>query len=350
MNNRETTLLEAAADHLRARNLAVAIEEPRRDGGPDGGVDAWFRVAKDKKHIEYAVQVKRQVTPPTLGAVVVQLKHRGELIKKPTLLITTHITPPIADRLIEMNQQFVDAAGNAFLDAPGMFVLITGRKPEKDAVAEKPGRTFTPAGLKTLFALICDPELAAAPYREIAAAAGVALGALPNVLAGLQRAGHLHVMGNKRKLVPTKRLLDEWALAYARQLRPKQLLRTLFAPTFKTWRNWNLKIDGAKWGGEPAAALLTEYLEPGVLTLYAEKVPARLMVQHRMTTARPNDEHQLVEVRAPFWGAAVTLISRPDLVPTALIYADLLATGDARCLETAQIIYEEHLARSFTAT
>jgi len=346
MNNDETTLLEAAAGHLRARDLTVAIKEPRRDER----IDAWFRVTKDKKHIDYAVEIKRHVTPQTLGAVVAQLKQWGELTNKPPLLITTYLTPPIADRLTEMHQQFVDAAGNAFLNAPGMFVLITGRKPEKDTVADKPSRTFTTAGLKTLFALICNPDLAAAPYREIAAAADVALGALPTVLTGLKRAGHLHVMGNKRKLVATKRLLDEWALVYAQKLRPKQLLRTLVASTFATWRNWNLHTDGATWGGEPAAALLTRYLEPGILTLYAERVPARLMVEQRMTTARPNDQHNLVEVRKPFWGEGVTHKGRPDLVPTALVYADLLATGDARCIETAQMIYEEYLAQFFRAT
>jgi hypothetical protein len=346
MNNDVTTLLKAAAGHLRARDLTVAIKEPRRDER----IDAWFRVTKDKKHIDYAVEVKRQVTHQTLGAVVAQLKHWGEVTKKPPLLVTTYLTPPVADRLTEMHQQFVDAAGNAFLNAPGMFVLITGRKPEKGTIAEKPGRAFTTAGLKTLFALICNPELTTAPYREIAAAADVALGTLPNVLAGLQRAGHLHVMGNKRKLVTTKRLLDEWALAYATKLRPKQLLRTLVATTFETWSNWDLQTDRARWGGEPAAALLTRYLEPGVLTLYAERVPARLMVEHRMATARPNDDHNLVEVRKPFWGAGLTHGDRLDIVPPALVYADLLATGDARCIETSQMIYEEYLARLFTAT
>lgn len=43
-------------------------------------------------------------------------------------------------------------------------MLIMGRKPEKDITVEKPGRAFTTSGLKTLFALICNPELAAAPY------------------------------------------------------------------------------------------------------------------------------------------------------------------------------------------
>src|SRR3954468_14558991 len=174
MNTDQATLLNAAADHLRARDLTVAIKELRR--GDD--IDAWFRVTKDTKHVDYAVDVKRQVTPQTLGAVVAQLKHWGELTKKPPLLVTTHITQPVADRLIAANQQFVDAAGNAYLDAPGMFVLITGRKPEKDAAntGEKPGAAFTNAGLKTLFALICNPEIATGTYRQIAAAANVALG------------------------------------------------------------------------------------------------------------------------------------------------------------------------------
>ncbi len=349
MNTVEATLLDAAAGHLRARDLTVAIKQARRDER----IDAWLRVTKDKKHVDYAVEVKRQVTAQTLGAVVAQLKHWGELTKNPPLLVAAHITPPVADRLTAANQQFVDAAGNAYLNAPGIFVLITGRKPEKgaDKIAEKAGDVFTKPGVKTLFALICNRELGGATYREIATAANVALGALPGVLAGLQQAGHLHVMGNKRKLVATKRLLDEWALAYARRLRPKQLLRTLVTPAFGTWRQWDLQADGGvKWGGEPAAGLLTNYLEPGVLTLYAAKVPARLVVEHRMTTARPNDAHNLVEIRTPFWGEGLVNKQRADLVPEALVYADLLATGDARCIEAAQMIYEYHLAGLFTAT
>ena len=348
MNTAEATLLDTAAAYLRARDLAVVIKQARGDDD----IDAWLRVTKDKKHVDYAVQVKRRVTPQTVGAVVAQLQHRGHLTKKPPLLVTAHVAPPVADRLTAANQQFVDAAGNAYLNAPGMFVLITGRKPEKDAdkTAENAGDVFTKPGVKTLFVLICNPELAAATYRQIAAAAKVALGALPGVLAGLQQAGHLHVMGNKRKLVTTKRLLDEWALAYARRLRGKQLLRTLVTPAFGKWREWDVHADHAKWGGEPAGALLTNYLEPGVLTLYAEKLPARLLVDQRMTTARPNDAHNLVEIRKPFWGEGLENRRRADLVPEPLVYADLLATGDARCIEAAQMIYEEHLARLFTAT
>jgi hypothetical protein len=99
---------------------------------------------------------------------------------------------------------------------------------------------------------------------------------------------------------------------------------------FETWRTWDLHADRAKWGGEPAAALLTKYLKPGALTIYAEKVPARLMVQQRMVTARANDETGLVEIRKPFWGETLRGADHPETVPPALVYADLLATGERR--------------------
>jgi hypothetical protein len=349
MNAREINLLEAATEHLRARGFAAAIEHlPRDERGRQ--IDAVLRLRKDKQEMKYAVEVKRQVTPATLGAVVAQLKHLGQTKNQPFLVVTNHITPPMADQLVAMDQQFLDAAGNGYLNAPGIFVLVTGRRPENKTAPDRPGRAFTTAGLKTLFAFLRNPELAAAPYREIAEAAGVALGALPAVLAGLQQAGHLQVMGNKRKLVATKRLLDDWALAYARTLRPKQLLRTFVATTFENWREWDLKADHAQWGGEPAAALLTKYLRPGILTLYAEKAPAHLIVEQRLTTARANDEQGLVEIRKPFWGDALQEGDTPVTVAPALVYADLLATGNGRCIETAQLLYETDLAGLFPET
>src|SRR5687768_15067876 len=124
MNTMEAELLDTAAGHLRARNFAVTVKQARRQDG----ADAWLRVAKDKRHVDYAVEVKRQVTPQTLGAVVTQLRQQGQLAHKPPLLVTTQVTTPLADRLTEMEQQFVDAAGNAYLNVPGLFVLITGRK------------------------------------------------------------------------------------------------------------------------------------------------------------------------------------------------------------------------------
>ena len=45
--------------------------------------------------------------------------------------------------------------GHWYLNAPGMYVLITGRKPDKDAdrIVGKAGDVFGKPGVKTLFAL-----------------------------------------------------------------------------------------------------------------------------------------------------------------------------------------------------
>jgi hypothetical protein len=295
------------------------------------------------------VEVKRAVTPATLGATLAQLDQLAAAAGRTPLLVTAHVTPPLAERLRMYGRQFADAAGNAYLTGPGFLIFVAGRKPVKKLAVERPGRVFTTAGLKVLFALICDPELAAAPQRAIAAAAGVALGAVPPVLADLRQAGTLLVAGKTRRLHATRRLLDDWALAYARTLRPKTLRGTYVSPNFDTWADWKLEPGQARWGGEPAANLLVRYLQPGVLTIYADKVPARLMVEQRLTLAGLPGTAQPVEVRQPFWGDALRHDGRPDTVPAALVYADLLATGDARCIETARMVYDGYLARLFPA-
>jgi hypothetical protein len=50
-----------------------------------------------------------------------------------------------------------------------------------------------------------------------------------------------------------------------------------------------------------------------------------------------------VEVLQKFWNFDQEVVPGPRLVPPLLVYADLLATGDARNLETAALIRERHL-------
>jgi len=342
----EATLLDRAAQALKGHGLAVAVQkEPRT--GRHLRADAWLRVGKGKAHVDYVVEAKRTVTPATLGAAVMQLRHIADAAGRPPLLVADYLTPPIADQLRANQQQFADTAGNAYLEGPAFLVYVTGRKPKEGKVT-RPNKTFTATGLKVLFALICDPELADAPHRTIAAAAAVALGAVPAALADLQQLGKL-LVATKRRLNGDKRLLDEWALAYARALRGKTLLATYVAQKFDTWQKWELDPAQARWGGEPAAHLLVQYLRPGVLTIYTEKLPPRLMVEQRLVKAGRMAQEHLVEVRKPFWGETLRTEGRVDTVPPALVYADLLATGDGRCIETAQMVYEQYLAGLFPA-
>jgi hypothetical protein len=345
MNTRAEDLLQRAIARLREAGLQVnhvRHRNPRERG------DAQMRVRAGEEPVDYAVEIKANFARAMIGAVVTQLRLLAKTLKQPSLLVAEYITPPMADRLKELELQFVDAAGNAYLKGPGYFVWITGRKPDTTMTAARRDRTFTLAGIKILFALICDNALARATYREIARAADVALGAIPPVIAHLQNRGYLEQRGESRELSGSRRLLDDWSAAYARTLRPKQLYRTFVTSSFDEWRTWDLQAEKAKWGGEPAANLLTEFLTPGRLTVYADKPPARLMVAKHWLTARSPDDDRVIELRKPFWNEdTLRYDMRQDTVPAALVYADLLATGEARCIETADVIYEKYLAGRF---
>jgi hypothetical protein len=339
-------VLERTVQALRAHSLAVSVQADV-PGWPEEKAAAWLRVATGRGSGNYSVVVKRRLTQGSLGAVLAQLRQPVDAGQPPVLLITDHVSPPLADRLQASQQQFADAAGNAYLETAAFLVLVKGRKPDAKQIALRASRGFSNSRLKVLFALICDPELAAAPYRVIAAAANVALGSLPAVVAELQRDESLLVQHRQRRLNASKRLLDEWAQAYAIGLRGRTLSGRHVAGNFAGWPDWHLHAAHARWGGEPAAKLLGCDLQPGVLTLYGDRLPARLVADGHLALAGPADYQGLVELRKPFWGEALAATAGPQTVAPALIYADLLATGNVRCCAAAQAIYESFLARAF---
>jgi len=350
MNAQSTQiLLDRVTRALRGLGLTVTLDDPAStvEAGPPV---TWLSVSREHCRLTYSVAVKRRVTLATVGAVLTQLRPPSDAGQPRPLLITDHVAPPVAESLRRHEQHFADAAGNAYLEGDTCLVSVSGRKLREKQAAVRTSREFTVTRLKVLFALICDPELAALPYRTIAAAAAVALGAMPTVIADLQQEGSLHVVARQRRLAASRRLLDDWAHAYALGLRGKTLIGRYRAQNFADWRAWPLAATQLRWGGEPAAALRGCDLVPGTLTLYGDKLPARLMGSEQISVAGPLDYERLVELRKPFWGQSLRVSEPSDLVPAALVYADLLATGSARCIEAAQVLYGGELARSFPVT
>ena len=339
-------VLEQAVQALRGHSLAVSVQADAATL-PEGKPGTWLRVARGRGGSSYAAVVTGRPTPDSVGAVLAQLRQPADAGRPPPLLITDYVSPAMAERLQASQQQFADALGNAYLDAAALFVLVSGRKPDAKGMAVRARRGFSNSRLKVLFALICDQDLAAAPYRTIAAAANVALGALPTVLGDLQRDGSLLVHDRQRRLNASKRLLDEWAQAYALGLRGRTLSGRYVAGNFAGWPDWHLHAEQGRWGGEPAARLLGCDLQPCVLTLYGDRLPARLVIREHLAPAAPVDYQGLLELRRPFWGETLAAAAEPQTVAPALVYADLLATGNQRCCEAAQAIYDSRLARAF---
>ncbi|GAB5452787.1 MAG: type IV toxin-antitoxin system AbiEi family antitoxin [Halioglobus sp.] len=312
-------------------------------------IDAEIELPEGGKRV--FVEVKKWAQHANVGALVDQVKRLpGE-----GLLVADYVNPKMAKRLKDLKVQFIDAAGNAFVNQLPLYVYVTGKKQREDKKTrhEMTNRAFDVAGLKVIFGLLCDAELVDAPYRVIAEETGVALGTVGGIVNDLKDAGYILDRGGKRgrKLVNQRRLLDRWVEAYPEKLRPKLRVGDFINDDPYWWEDFHLEQFGAYWGGEVAAAKYVGYLKPEVITIYLpEHTGAQLMGKARLRKAveRTLDDPGIVRIYRPFWPGEkenkFRTVKGEQIVHPILIYADLLATGDGRNLETARIVYDKHIA------
>ncbi|HYK03282.1 MAG TPA: type IV toxin-antitoxin system AbiEi family antitoxin [Thermoanaerobaculia bacterium] len=327
MNMRkETTLI---GDAIAAVNeLGLKATEDRGQAG--GRTDATITVHHDGKRHRFQAEVKRSLTQSIIGLVTVAFEGI-----KDRLLVTDYVTPPVAEELKRRGVQFVDTAGNAFLQRRGLFVFVSGRRPNKSLpAAPRPSRVFQPSGIKILFAILSAPQLLGT-QRSIAAAADVALGSVPAVLEGLADLGYLVEIDGTRRLVQRERLVNQWTEAYARVLDPSLELARFAAPA-DWWRQTDLATHGVQWGGETAAAILQRGLVPERAVIYTDAIPTRLISQYRL---KPDPAGKVI-LRRRFWNSVPS--PRADVVPPLLIYADLMTAGDARSIDAAKQIRDAY--------
>ncbi len=319
-------LLDAALDTARKLGIQAQIERGPMKAGQG---DAVVRIGGGRQARTYVAEIKRGLRPATLGAVLHQLQRR----EKPGLLVADYLTPPMTETLKAQEIAFLDATGNAYLDQPPLYVWVTGQRPAVRPAAGAPAtRAFRTGGLKVIFALLCHPEWVDDPYRTIAERACVAHGTVGWVMTDLQQLGFVADVKGRRRLLQGERLLKQWSEAYARTLRPKLTLGRFQTDRKRRWADLELGKHAAQLGGEVAAERITGRLRPETVTLYTAKVPPRLLVEARLRA----DPTGPVELMERFWA----FDEAAAVVPLPLVYADLVATGDARCLEAADVIYQ----------
>ncbi len=333
MNKERKILKEALEQFEKLTDLKADTEW--NVGNNDKGIDAIITIPKLKFKL-YA-EVKLNLTNQTMGGIVHQLKdlYAGDKV----ILITRYVTPQLADRLKELEVFFLDTAGNMYINIPNMLLFVKGNKTRILRPEEKPMRAFQPAGLQLIYALLCNPGLENKPYRTMAEKANIANGAVALAIKDLKKLEYLIDMGEKgRRLKNKKELLQRWVNQYAELLRPK-----LFEGRYKVedkdwWKNQDITRYNAKLGGETAAALLTKYLKPEDHTIYIDDNKGNIVLQLRLK----NDPKGNVELLKKFWNFN-DANERNNIVNPILVYADLLATGNNRNIETAKIIYEQEI-------
>jgi len=256
---------------------------------------------------------------------------------RPLLLIAPHVPDSVAEVLQARGVDHVDAAGNVRVAWEGMLLDVRGRRPKptppprKDAAAS---RAFTRSGAMAVFVLLAWPEMTGRPVRDIADASGTAVGTVHKVLSELSVAGYLFESKDGKRLNRGGELLDRWAEAYAVNLARRLAIASFAVDDVSRLPDAERDLlgQGAQLGGELTASRIDSRLRPTTATFYVDKVPVDVVARFRM---RRDDDAGAVEFRHRFWKRHD---AHAPLVPSPLVYADLVSSGDPRQREHAERI------------
>jgi hypothetical protein len=222
-----------------------------------------------------------------------------------------------------------------------LYVLVAGKKPDKALRRiERPMRALDRTGLRVVFALLAAPDLMQAPYRDLAKAAGVALGTVGWILTDLRDHAFLAEIGGQRRLIDRQRALQAWTTNYPLRLRERLYVRRFAAKEDTWWETARPEAFGGYWGGEVAAAKLRGDLIPKTVTVYLPDDRKDFLAQHRLRA----DPQGPIEVLDVFWKFPQAPGNPEGIAPPLLVHADLLTIGDPRTLEEARRIRDHYLA------
>jgi hypothetical protein len=281
--------------------------------------------------VAFGVRKAMRLSPATTDLVIHQIKTARRAEDCP-LLLTDYVPQGLAAKLIRENLSFVDAAGNAFINQPPLYIEVTGHKRANQP--PRHSRAFQPAGLKIVYHLLKDPDMTNRTYRDISKKAGVALGAVGPVLKALEEQGYLRYDGpGNRRLTRGQDLLNRWELGYSERLRPKLLIHSCRLPKGLTVADLPGLVKQQKMGkdillgGELGAALLTDRRHCFSATLHLFGDALRTMLRLRLVP-HPAGNVELLQV---FGGENAWAGWQPEGLHVAdplLMHAELVRRGE----------------------
>lgn len=330
----ENKIIQIALENLEKNTL---IKGKWKNNGPKE-LDGQIELKIDDKTIKLNTEIKNELRNHQLNKIIEQ----GEKYM-PLIVVANRIFPNIKEELRQRNIAYLDGTGNVYIKQEGMFLWLENQK-AASTVNNKTNGVFTKTGLKLLFHILLDEGLIQMPYREIAGITKVGLANINYLMNGLKEMGFLLKLNEKQYTLSKKNeLMQKWIVAYDERLKPALHIGTFRFLKNEDFNNWKrLPVGQGKtwWGGEPAADLLTDYLQPGELTIYTTETRNDLIKKFRLIP----DENGNVKVYHKFWYHDAV---NGDTVPPLLIYADLINTQDSRCIETAHKIYDLLLKDEF---
>ena len=331
MNMNKEQMIHMAMDNLhKVTGIDATWKETVR-----GDFDGVITMNRNGKRLVFNVEIKTELRYHQLNTLF-HKKRTG----RPVMIIANKIFATIKEELRKNGMAYLETNGNVYINHEDTFIWLDGNRPLEEKKV-KTNRAFTKTGLKALLLYLTDEEWLNRPYRQVAENAGVALGAIPAIIAALKELGFLINVYDKLKLVQKEELIKKWVEAYGEKLKPAIKLGNFMLDT-KSEQNWKqIKWIGEQtlWGGEPAAGLLTHHLNPAEFTLYTTQNIKGLIKNYHLLP----HENGRIKVYEKFWKFGH---DAQKTVPPLIVYADLLHTNDSRCIETANIIYEQYLGKN----
>lgn len=264
----------------------------------------------------------------------------------PVVLGLPYANASTARRLRAEGIPFIDASGNAWIDLPGFYVEIEGRRP----VMKNPDRRraeigeLSAAELRVAFVILIDPSLLHQPVRAIAQAARVSTGSAQAALTSMADDG-LIARGRNARLREPEELTQTWLSGYWSRLLPRLEEETVFGPEPVWWtsREGDSTEIAGRVSGEAALAALTDRLVPEATIVYGEPAWQDMRRRARLSAAGTGSR---VILRERFWDPTVleAAVGESAMVPPLLVYADCRASEDPRVREIAEELdYRPHV-------
>ena len=322
---KESEIINDVVFNLRRLTNLESIEVKPR--GPQVGYDYNLII----NNVEFACEVKIQVSKANYNLVLQQMRKLKEEVDLPLLLASHYFAPDVFESFSAEGINVVDSSGNCKIEAKQLFINIIGQK--SIPIKQPKGKAFNEAGLKAVFYFLLNDTNINQPYRQISNNTGLSLGTITNVVEELLYEKFV-IKTSKGRILKNKRaLLDTWQVHFNQTLKPKLLLKTMEFVDSDSRKDWELIAlpDGVCWGGEGGAYLTSKYLIPEQFDIYTEGPSINLMMTRKMRF----EENGSIHVYQKFWRS-----QHERVAPMILIYADLMGSGNSRCIEAAQKLIE----------
>lgn len=273
------------------------------------------------------------VKPNLRASHVAALREARATSSVPLVVFTDHVSAPLARLLREGELPFIDAAGNAFLDACGWYVVVIGNAKVKPAPKN---RSLSPSVWQVAYVLLREPRSQSQTVRALAAHADVSPGAAQTAIAALEARGWVRNLGHRgQPVTDALALWHAWEHGYVDRLGPKLHLTQAVAVGSGTLQQWQQAIepflgpDVGLLGGELAAQSLGTDIVAATATLHVPRLDATILRALRIVPAKEGP----ITVRQRFGDLDHDDIE-PHRADPMLIRAELLSIPDERLDET----------------